>query len=482
MPSRRAVCGNFKKIMLEDYEDHDQDIIRSLLSYIGFIMEYSPKEYNKFTQWQIDDMCMSTHNDKVDVTKLALETLWRYTRRGGKSQKLTALASFAALMDLKVVWRATFTDQLGQASEWFNMNPFVRENKITSQNKIGIYNSPNINISVLSEAKIASRGADWLFYDEGGWCFNDHKKHEYYVASRPMIAASGFKRITHASTPAKQTAFHEAALFLEREEFKLKTKLQSWHPWGDCSWISKEWVDQERELHADCPWYVDQNYEALWVIYGGAVFTNIILEGDSHHPEFPYGFLENMRVVNGITNWGVDFNGEDTQHFRIGIIFDDYYVYVLEETKFLDLWELDKLEGSIEVEEGLFNTPFTDQLRRMGLNVLYAAWGGKGKWDINKQQNYDTKKQGRVNALQRRKIVINKETCPTVYNNLVSAANDKNSRLPKLAKRPDQHGLDGLLHAIHENTGVVVVSNRSRRNKRSSRIKWGMQYNELKNV
>lgn len=476
MANRKSVCINLKKVLHEDYEEHDQDIVRSLKVYIGFMMEHAfitPKDKSTrmFTQWQIDDMIMSTYNDKIDISKSTLETLWRWSRRIGKSQKLSALAVFAALMDLKVVWRATFADQLGQVSEWFNMNPFVSENRITSLNKIGVYGSPNINIAVLSEAKVASRGADWLFYDEGGWCFKDHKKYEYYEASRAMIMDSAEARITHASSPAKVTAFHDAALFLEKEEYKLNTKLQSWHPWYDSTWITAEKIERERELHFDCPWYVDQNYMALWVIYGGAVFTNIVEEGDPRNPKYPYGYLEAYKEKYGVANWGVDFNGEDTQHYRVGIVFNDNVVLVLEETRFLDLWEIDKLDGSTELEDGLFNKQFTDQTRRMGLSVKYMPWDAQG-----------IEKQERVAQLCSRKIVINKKTCPTVYKNLIEAGYDKNSRLPKLEKRRDQHGLDGLLHAIHDNSGVVVIPSRFKMNIQGPQWCGKTKYNELKYV
>jgi len=431
----------------------------------------TPKDdsYRRFTDWQIEDMCMSTYNKNVDTSMEILETLWRWSRRIGKSQKLSALAVFASLMDLKAVWRATYADQLGQVSQWFNMNPFVRENKITSLNRIGVYNSPDINIAVLSEAKIASRGDDWLFYDEGGWCFKDHKKHEYYEASRAMIMDSQDARITHASTPAKLTSFHDAALFLEKEEHKLKTKLQSWHPWYHSWWLTKEKIERERELHSDCPWYVEQNYEALWVIYGGSVFTNVIVEGDPNHPKFPLGFLEDYYNKYGVANWGVDFNGEETQHYRIGIVYDDKYVYVLKEIKFLNLWDLDKLIGSTEVEDGLFNTQFTDQTRRMGLGLIYKPWS-------------EAEKQERVAQLCNHQIIINKVNCPTTYKNLLEAEYDKNSRLPKLAKRTDQHGLDALLHAMHDNTGIVVIPSYMKKYYKSPLLGGLRKYNELEHV
>ena len=455
MTNRKAVCTNFKKVLLEDYEEH-ADIIRCLMAYLGFLTEHAfttrnDNSYGKFTEWQIKDMCMSTYNPKIDTSKAILETLWRWSRRIGKSQKLTALAVFGALMDLKIVWRATFADQLGQAGQWFNMNPFVWENRITSLNKVSVYGSPDINIAVLSEAKVASRGADWIFYDEGGWCEKGKKKYEYYEASRAMVMDSQNARITHASSPAKLTAFHEAELNLKKEEYSLGTTLTSWHPWSDSTWITKEKIERERLAHADCIWYVDQNYEALWVIYGGAVFSNMIEEGDPRYPKFPHGFLEAYKNKYGVANWGVDFNGEDTQHYRIGIVYDDNYVYVLEETKFLDLWELDKLIGSTEVEDGLYNNRFTDQLKRMGLGVIYRSWS-------------EEIKHSRVGALNQRKIVVNRQTSPMVWKNVLEAAFDRSSRLPKLAKNTEQHGLDGLLHAIHEASGNIVVPSRYKPN------------------
>ena len=479
MANRKSVCLNFKKVLLEDYEDHDQDIIRSLRSYIGFLMEHSfitPKDKSSrmFTQWQIKDMEMSAYNSKIDTTRTILETLWRWSRRIGKSQKLSALAVFGALMDLKVIWRSTFSDQLGQVSQWFNTNPFVSENKITSLNKIGVYGSPDINIAVLSEAKIASRGGDWLFYDEGGWCFKSHKKIEYYEASRSMIMDSQDARITHASTPAKLTSFHDAALFLEKEEFKLKTTLQSWHPWTHSTWITQEKIDRERELHADTPWYIDQNYEALWVIYGGSVFSNVIEEGGVYamtkgSQQFPNGFLEEMYNQFGCSNWGVDFNGENVQHYRIGIRYDTKYVYVLKEVKFLNLLELDTIEGTIEVEDGLFNDQFTKQTRRMGLSLKYMPWN-------------EAKKQIRVQELQTRQIVINKVNCPLVWKNLIEAGLDPNSRLPKLKKDPNQHGLDGLLHAMHESYGIIVIPSRLKQQNKTPILGGRKIYNPLQHL
>ena len=306
-----------------------------------------------------------------------------------------------------------------------------------------VYGSPDINISVLSAGKVASREADILIYDEGGWVFKHLALYEFYKASRPMVAASQYRHIVHASTPARNTAFHEEWESLQDLELKLNTKFVSTHTHEDCDWITEEWIEMEREKNSDTPWYVDQNYNCMFVVYGGAVFTNIIALGDAHFPEFPYGYLDKIKPQYA----GVDFNGEITGHYIIKIDYNDNFVFVLEEKKFTELRDLlDDSVGriSIEVEDGQFNIPFCNDLRRMGFAGIYQEW------------NAD-KKHTRVQELRNRVIIIDKLKCPLTYRNLMEASYDQGERLPKLEKRTDQHGLDGLLHAIHDRSGVIYT-------------------------
>ena len=442
--NRKLVCLKFKEQLLDLYKKSN-DIIKCFYAYIGFLMEFSlHDDYKQFTQWQMDDMLMSIYNPKIDTRLIPLETAWCYNRRGGKSQKLTVVGTFFSLLDKKVVWRCPHTDQLHQCTEWFTMNPFVREEKVFTQNIVRIYGSPDISVSVLSAGRVASRGVDVLIYDELGWCFTRLQLYEYYKASRPMIADSDFKHIIHASTPAKNTVFHEEWEALKELEEKYNCRFTSHHNWRDCPWITKEWVELERLKNFDCPWYVDQNYEALFVVYGGSVFTDIIIVGDLRYPQYPFGY----HVGGKYRYVGVDFNGENVQHYLVTCYYDDKFVHVLEEIKFLDLWKLEEYTNhplyTVELEEGLFNTQFTDQVKRMGLDCIYQPW------------DEDTK-QNRVRELQTRTIIIDKKKCPVTYKNLIEAGYDENSRLPKLAKRTDQHGLDALLHCIHDVSGQIHV-------------------------
>ena len=441
--NRRNVCIQFKKQLLE-YYNNTNDIIKCFYMYLGFIMTHALNDrYKPYTQWQIKDMVMSIYNKKINPIVEVLETAWNYTRRGGKTRGLTVVGTFWAILDKMVIWRSPHSDQLGQCSEWFKMNPFVEKVMIHS-NEIRIYGSPTINISVLSPGRVASREADCLIYDEMGWCFKHLQLYEYYKASRPMIAASAFKHILHASTPAKNTVFHEEWESLKELEEKYNSRFTSYHPWRDTHWISKEWVEMERMKNSDCPWYVDQNYEALWVVYGGSVFTDIIVVGDLRYPNYPHGYRVPDQAIHG----GVDFNGENVQHYIVTCVYDDKFVHVLKEIKFLNLWDLERYTTdpltTIELEEGLFNTQFTDQVRRMGLSCIYQEW------------DEDTK-QNRVRELQTRTIIIDKKICPVTYKNLIEAGYDENSRLPKLKKTLTQHGLDALLHCIHDVSGQIYV-------------------------
>jgi len=200
----------------------------------------------------------------------------------------------------------------------------------------------------------------------------------------------------------------------------------------------------------------------MWVVYGGAVFSNYIALGDPHYPEYPYGFLDKFHP----THAGVDWNGEITGHYLIKIAYDDNFVYVLSEDVFWDLNEIGKLCNfnrwfderiiSLEVEDGLYNIPFANDCRRLGYPAIYKQWGGaKRSKTINIKDNEESDKMVRISALKKRTIIIDKLKCPITYKNLQEAAYDQNSRLPKLEKRTDQHGLDGLMHAIHESGGKI---------------------------
>ena len=426
----------------------EEGIIVAFFAYLGFLRQFTKnKKYIELTQWQIDDMVMSISNGRIDTAREALETLWNYTRRGGKSRGLTLLAVFFSLLGLQVVWRAPHSDQLIQAAEWFSMNPFVESQKIRTQFRVEIFGCPEISVAVLSEGRIASREADVLIYDEGGSIMSWHQNFDYYKNSRPMIAASKNKYVIHASTDCQGSVFNEEYKSLQEKQHYHNTRYVSVHTWQDTTWITPEWIAQEKKAHLDCSWYIDQNYNCIAVVRGGRIFNNLIVVGDINQPKYPYGCLDNIRP----TNAGVDFNGQNVGHYLVSIAYNDEFVYVLEEVNFQELTKIFEYEHlTLELEDGLFNTGFTDQTKRMGLRCVYEEWN-------------EEKKHMRVQELVDRKIVIDQYKTPITYKNLLEAGWDEKHPRPKLAKRTDQHGLDALMHSINGVYGNIDVVTRKKK-------------------
>lgn len=435
----------FKRGLVELYEK--EGIIIAFYAYLGFLREFCVNpSYTEWTDWQIADMVMCLENPKVNNRLEALEVALSYTRRGGKTRTLTILADFFALLNLRVVWRAPHSDQLTQAADWFSMNPFTESQKIRTQFRVEVFGSPEISVAVLSEGRIASREADVLIYDEGGSVMLHHQNFDYYKNSRPMIAASKNKYIIHASTDCLGSVFNEELKSLHEKEHRLNTRFTSEHPYTDTTWITEEWIEQERKAHLDCSWYIDQNYRCIAVVRGGRIFTNIIEVGSELFPDYPIGCLDKFTASNG----GVDFNGENIGHYLVLVTYDKDFVYVLEEINFWDLPRLLDYENDVmlELEDGLFNTGFTDQTKRFGLRCLYQEWNEEIKHE-------------RLQSLVERKIVINRYKCPITYKNLLEAGWDENSPRPKLAKRTDQHGLDALMHSMNGVEGKIIVKKHS---------------------
>ena len=193
-------------------------------------------------------------------------------------------------------------------------------------------------------------------------------------------------------------------------------------------------------MNSDCPWYVDQNYKGIWVVYGGAVFSNFYDINDMLHVSDELRDLwRNLPSDKG----GVDWNGELVQHYLVlGRVLPDY-LFIKEEIKFTNIeflkgW-MDKV--SLEMED---DDPFSDALAKTAkeLRIKGAYFG----WDM-------AAKMERVRQIQNRIVIIDKAKCPTTWKNFQEAALDQSQRLPALEKRTDQHGLDGALHMIHPEGG-----------------------------
>lgn len=465
---KRKVVKQFINQLRVVWNDDPKNLIKCFRMYLGFLVEYADppgtpihKKLAAFTSWQIKDMEMAIYHPKINTKNIAHECGILRTRRGGKSRDLSIINTFFAMLGLQVIWRAPFSDQLRQAGKWFLKNPFVEETKIFTHSEIRIYDSPAINIGPLSEARSASAECDILVFDEGGQVDKQKKVYEYYLATRPMVSTSPYRHVINASTPARDSAWQDEWESIKRLEQKLNIKLTSSHNCDDCWWIPPSFIASEREKYPE--WYIAMNYYCQWTVPFGAVFTKIITLGNPKYPEFSKDFYSKRNAQPSVA--GADFNAGDKDHPHYLVIgeFDDNFIYVYKEIPFADnelgvLFNLKKQYPniSLEVEDGGYNTGYTDQTKRAGLQCIYFQWS-------------EEEKHQRVQEVRKRIVIIDKNRCPLTYKNLMNAAWDRNARLPKLEKRSDQHGLDCLLHMMHPHEGEIYVAG-SRRKIRAGEV------------
>ena len=445
MTTLKQVATKLGKQLRAEYKK-GVHIIQLFKFYLGFLAMFcndpdDDKALGRFTKWQIDDMIMCIYNAKVDTVKRILEVFLLYTRRGGKTRNLTIIAVFLAILGYKVMWRASFTDQLNMAKFWFGKNPFfIRAIMGQQDNRIEILHSPAINFDVIAPGKTQSRGVDVLIIDEECMIVKDSAKYDIYEKLRACVLDSRFKHILHGTTSELNTVAEINFFFLKDQEVRDNTRYTAERDCDWCDWITPEVIEGERLLHEDDPYYVDMQYYLKWTVPGGKVFNNIIREGDPKYPEYPLGFLDKIVPQFG----GVDFNGDINEHYLVLCDYNDHFVYITHEIKFTDLEELFKLDYqniSLELEDGLYNDQFTKQTKAKGLRCIYNLnWTGEKGGD---------KKMIRVQELRNRLIIINKGRCPQTWKNLNQCAWNRFKLRTEIVKTKDQHGLDALLHAMH---------------------------------
>lgn len=401
-----------------------------------------------WTSWQLDDMEMCIHNEKVNPEIETLLNVILRSRRSAKTRDGTTLWNFWACLGYDCGWRAPVGGQLQKAGFWFSRSPFVK--KVSIKDRYVRYITPlmkTLDIAPLTPGSSKGSDCDCMFYDELGDVLKRLQAYIIYLQSRPMIANSDWKHITVSSTPWRDTAFQDEWDNTKRMEIAFDTTLTSEHTADDCHWITPEFIASERKNYPQ--WYIDAMYYCKWTVPYGAVFEKIYEVSDPKSPILP-AQLWGMQA----THAGVDHNAgsRDNPHYIVTTTFDDTFFYWLDEYPFTDLWFLfDKKfrHISMEIEDGLFNTQFTDQEKRMGLNVIYYAWN-------------EEEKMKRVQELRNRIQVIDKTRCPIAYANILNAGYDKKSNKVKLEKRTDQHGLDCGLHSFHPLNFNVHVSERTR--------------------
>jgi len=423
--------------------------------YKGFLTKFGgftdKHDLRRCTPWQMKDMEMAIWNDKIDYTKIPLETVHNRNRRSAKTKNFTEVGVFCGLIDKEVKWRSAYLAQQNMAKFWYLLNPFVR--KINNlENNVYLYGKGHypINMGVLSPANVTGVECDVAMFDEGAWVFKNLKLYEAYKNARPMVAPSHFKHIIHFSTPARYSAFQEAWLEMESYAETLGTTLTVLRTWKDCPWITPEFIEYEELMHVEDPSYIDQNYKGIWVVRGGAVFNNFYDVNDvkNVYKEIREGWDD---IVSD--KGGVDWNGEQTKHYLILGKVTPKYVFIKEEIKFVEIAFLKEWMHQVTLEmedDDPFSDKFATTAKQMGIIGSYYGWDMPHKME-------------RVRQLKIRTVIIDKAKCPTTWKNFQEAGFKRDARNAELEKRPDQHGLDGTLHMVHPEPGPITYKRRQKR-------------------
>ncbi len=442
------VATKFANQLLEEYESgtHVLDCFRM---YKGFLTKFGGHQLPKYdmrrcTPWQMKDMEMSLWNDKIDYTKIPLETVHNRNRRSAKTKNFTEVDVFCGLIDKEVKWRSAYGKQLTMAKFWFRLNPFVfKINNLENNVYLRGNSDYPVSVGILSPANVTGVECDVAMFDEGGWVFKRLGLYEAYKNARPMVAPSDFKHVIHFSTPARSSAFQEAWLEVESFAEEIGTTLTVLRTYKDCPWIDEEFVEYEEKMHVEDPSYVDQNYKGIWVVRGGAVFNNFYDIHDVKH--VPKDIREGWDDIV-CDRGGVDWNGEQTKHYLILGQVIPAYVFIKEELKFVDIEFLKGYMHNVSLEledDDPFSDEFADIAKDMGIIARYYGWDMPHKME-------------RVRQLKIRTVIIDKAKCPITWKNFQQAGFKKEARNAELEKRPDQHGLDGALHMVHPMGGGII--------------------------
>lgn len=448
---KRKVVQQFTKQIRDVWDACYPDPTIPFRMYLGFLRKYAdpPGTRDKdklalWTPWQIVDMEMCLYNPKINPERETLQTTVLRSRRSAKTRDGTTVANFWSVLGYDVGWRAPIGGQLAKAAFWFSRNPFVKDVRL-NEREIRFISplSKNINIAPLTPGSTKGGDCDCMFYDELGDVMKHLQAYLLYLQSRPMVANSDFRHITNFSTPWRDTAFQDEWDITKKLEIKYDTKLTSEHTADECPWLTPEFIESEKLNYPS--WYIDAMYYCKWTVPYGAVFEKVITVGDPKYPHLTKEWLSKIKPQF----IGVDFNAgdRDKPHYLLTLTYDPDYIYVLDEFQFTDLNFLfqERFRNySMECEDGLWNTQFTEQTKSMGLTCIYFEWN-------------ESEKMERVQELRNRTIIIDKNRAPLTHKNLLNAAYDPNSRLVKLEKRTDQHGLDCLLHGVHPKGGKVYV-------------------------
>ena len=442
--SQLKLKKTFIKQLRQEYHTKHTPIWDCFLMYMGFLKAIGAEYLCEMVQWQYDDYKKAITGHK---------TMWHRNRRAGKTLGLTNVAVFFSIIDFgyranrgKVVWRAPATDQLSQAQEWLRQNPFVTY--VNNENDVGVLESKPLDMACLSVGKAASKGAAVIIEDEYRDVPKGYKVYDIAGRAEDMVAEgpNSTRRMISASTGCRLTYFHDQFLSNEWDYCR--------HTYKECGWITDAYVEGKRREHPEDPYFVDQEFNAVWVARGDTAYRNVYIVdmeartvainenvydfGD--HPFFPVEW-----EFPKATKAGVDFNDTAGHYVVVGSV-DDEAIYVNSEYVVTTVAELKPFgdKYKMEIESGPFEINIQNALKciKAGVKCTHRNWDK----DILAE---------RFRMSMDKMIIIDRKTASFTLMNLLESVFDANARESKLKKTSKQHGLDGMLHMIHQGNYVI---------------------------
>jgi hypothetical protein len=355
----------------------------------------------------------------------------------------------------KVIYRAPHQNQLKGLRQWINRNPFFVKSR-KSEYEIVLFGAEDnpIDAACLSPATVVGLECSVLIEDEYQGIKKGSEMFLWMNESRAFLAKGDAetKRHIHASSGRVNTPFHDDYILLSNSDPDAVMVMD----YTQCPWISKAHVQKERERNFMIPYFVEEQYECMWVLVTGHFFNQQKLHICDAPGQEDIPRLQNIQP----TTAGVDFNGEDVGHVMTLCHYSKGLLVVFEEIIFQHIKDLVKWiidHPSIQVEvEGLpkgkgrgdgYNAGFADHLQEFNIEgIMYQSW------------QESRVKQYRLSLIQNCEVYTYSH-CKWFIKNFKEATYDdgKNKEgIPRLLKTTNQHGLDGVIHSVIGDGGIDI--------------------------
>lgn len=399
--------------------------------------------------------------DAYRMAVMEPESLDHRTRRGGKTLKLSHMCVFWAELGFgpckgKVIYRCPHVNQLKGLKQWLRQNPFYIRCRTHEYECDLLDQYFPVDLACISESTSTGLECSVLIEDEYSIIDKNSEIYRWMLDSRAFLAkgATYTKRHIHASSGRKNTPFEDDFLYLQAHAPNSIFTM----PWYQTTWITQEFVEKERKKNFFAQYWIEEQYECMWVMASGMFFDEKKLHICGVNG-VPIDYFAQKGIFQPTTG-GLDWNGMAVGHvLYIGSIVENA-VFLFEEMVFKSVFEVKvwldqhplvdvEIEGK-PMKDG-YNAGFSDHLMSLGANCSYQGWNQE-----------DGVKDNRLAMAQRMDFYV-MPGCKWFIKNFKEACYDpKPADKVKLLKTPDQHGLDAVLHLLHTGGTLDIASNYER--------------------